>query len=118
MRSLATIALIATALAAPALAADKQPRTRFWNLTGETIKKFELAPAGTQTFGPDQCKNDKDGTSEHDERLRIEGIEAGVYDARMTFVDNRVCMTRGLKVEVGGVFSVEADQLKDCTPAK
>lgn len=100
----------------PASAAEKEPRTRLWNLTGETIGKFEMAPAGTTNFGPDQCKNDKDGTVDHDERLKIVGLEAGMYDARVTFPKGRVCFARGLSVEIGKVFSVEASDLKDCTP--
>ncbi len=110
------IAGAATAATVSALAADKAPKTRFWNLTGETVAKFELAPAGTQSWGPDQCKNDKDGDVDNDERLKLEGVAAGNYDARMTFKGGRVCHARGLKVEDGKVFSVEADQLKDCSP--
>jgi hypothetical protein len=71
---------------------------------------------GKTDWGPDQCKNDKDGTLEHDERIRIEGIAAGDYDARITFVGGRTCYARGLKVEIGGITSVELDQLKDCNP--
>ncbi len=96
-------------------AAEKKKKgTRFWNLTGETISRFELAKAGTTEWGPDHCKNEKDGTSEHDERMRIEGVAPGLYDARMTFVDGRLCYARGLEVKEGEVFSVEHDQLKDC----
>jgi hypothetical protein len=104
--------------ASPALAQDKKSKgTRFWNLTGTTIAKFELAPAGTTTFGPDQCKNDKDGEVDNDERLKIVGVADGKYDARLTDSKGRVCMALGLEVKTDGVFSVEADQLKDCKPA-
>jgi hypothetical protein len=99
-------------------AADKPKKTRFWNLTGETVAKFELAPAGTKTWGPDQCKNDKDGTVEHDERLNIEGVAAGQYDARLGYKDGRVCYAKDVKVEDAGIFSIEMDQLKDCTGGK
>lgn len=98
-------------------AADKEPRTRLWNLTGSTIAKFEMAPAGSTAWGPDQCKNDKDGSVDHDERLKIVGVESGTYDARVTLQKPaKVCVARGLKVEVGKVFSVEEQDLKDCTP--
>lgn len=113
-----TLALLT--IATSALAADpKEPRTRLWNLTGETINKFELAPAGTTTFGADQCKNDKDGSVDHDERLKLKDVTDGKYDARVTFdKSGRVCMARALDIKVGGVVSVEATDLKDCTTPK
>src|SRR3954462_8224664 len=66
--------------ATPALAQGE--RIRFWNLTAQTITHFYLAPAGTNKYGPDQCVNDRDGTVDHDERLRITGISPGRYDAK------------------------------------
>ena len=60
----------------PALAASKKG-TRFWNLTGETLTEVSLAPAGTTSFGPNQCANDKDGTVDFDENLTIKGVAAG-----------------------------------------
>jgi hypothetical protein len=55
---------------------------RFWNLTLYTITSFQMSPAGKDSWGPDQCKNDRDGTVDHDERLRITGIEPGRYDVK------------------------------------
>jgi hypothetical protein len=52
-------------------------RMQFWNLTGTTITKLYLAPAGTTKWGPDQCANDKDGSVDPDERLRLTGVTAG-----------------------------------------
>ena len=101
----------------PSLAEEKRSKgTRFWNLTGETVTKFELAPAGTSAFGPDQAKNDKDGTVDNDERLKITGIADGAYDARITDKNGRVCMALGVVIKTDAVFSVEKDQLKDCKP--
>jgi hypothetical protein len=59
------------------LASAQSRPTRFWNLTRYTVSEFYLAPAGTTNFGPNQCKNDKDGTVDHDERLRITGVDSG-----------------------------------------
>ncbi len=110
------LVLAGITLASAAQAADKEPRTRLWNLTGETIARFELAPAGTATWGPDQCKNDKDGTVDHDERLKLKDVTDGKYDARVTLAKTgRTCTARGLDIKVGGVVSVEAADLKDCT---
>ena len=73
--ALRKIAFTTLVLAAASSAAFAQGRpTRFWNLTRHTISEFYLAPTGTTNFGPNQCKNDKDGTVDPDERLRISGI--------------------------------------------
>ena len=88
---------------------------RFWNLTGETISEFYLAPAGTTNWGPNQCKNDKDGTVDSDERLRITGIESGRYDARIKDMSGRVCFARNINIRAGEVFSVEERDLVDCS---
>jgi hypothetical protein len=52
-------------------------------LTRHTIAEFYLAPAGTTSWGDNQCKNDKDGTVDSDERLRITGVDTGTYDAKL-----------------------------------
>jgi hypothetical protein len=43
-----------------------------------------MSPAGKDSWGPDQCKNDRDGTVDHDERLRITGVEPGRYDVKLS----------------------------------
>jgi hypothetical protein len=86
-----------------------------WNLTRYTISEFYLAPAGTTTWGPNQCKNDKDGTVDPDERLRITGVAPGAYDAKLVDVSGRTCVVRGVKVEAGAIFSIEESELTSCT---
>jgi hypothetical protein len=97
----------------PALAQDKP--ARFWNLTQETISEFYLAPAGTTAWGPNQCKNDKDGTVDPDERLRITNVPSGVYDAKLVDKGGRICTVRNIKVEPGQIFSIEEKELTSCT---
>ena len=70
--------------------------TRFWNLTSSTVESLELAPAGTSAFGPNQTKNDPDGTVEHDERVKVTGVKTGAYDARLKLADGRACMAKGV----------------------
>ena len=111
MKRAIPLGLAAILLAGPALAKD----TRFWNLTSSTVELLELAPAGTSAFGPDQTKNDPDGTVEHDERTKVTGVTPGVYDARLKLADGRACMAKGLHVETGKVFSIEEKELVGCT---
>jgi hypothetical protein len=88
--------------------------TRFWNLTRHTIAEFYLAPTGTTSWGENQCRNDKDGTVESDERLRITGIGSGIYDARLKDVSGRTCIVRNIKVGAGEIFSIEEKDLTSC----
>ena len=114
--ALSKIALLAFVLAATSPAAQAEGRpTRFWNLTRHTISELYLAPAGTTDFGPNQCKNDKDGTVDADERLRITGVPAGTYDAKLKDVTGRTCLVRNIKVEAGEIFSIEEKELTSCT---
>ncbi len=115
-----SLAILAAAiLVLTSLTTSAEPKakgTRFWNLTGETVKKLELAPSGSTIFGPDLCAADKDGEVENDERLKVEGVAGGTYDARLTDKKGRVCLAKDIEVKDGAVFSIEADQLKDCKP--
>jgi hypothetical protein len=114
--ALSKIALLAFALAATSSGVQAEGRpTRFWNLTRHTISELYLAPAGTTDFGPNQCKNDKDGTVDPDERLRITGVSSGAYDARLKDSSGRSCLVRNIKVEAGEIFSIEEKELTSCT---
>jgi hypothetical protein len=113
MQKLAFLVL-ALATAASAALAEGRP-TRFWNLTRHTISEFYLAPAGTTDFGPNQCKNDKDGTIDPDERLAITGVTPGIYDAKLKDVSGRSCVVRNIKLEAGQIFSIEEKELSSCT---
>jgi hypothetical protein len=112
-RLLCPALLVAFSVAAATAETQVRP-TRFWNLTKSTISEFRLAPAGTSNWGPDQCKNDKDGSVETDERLRITGITAGHYDAKFSDVTGRKCTVHDIKIEPGAVFVIEEKDLTSC----
>ncbi len=105
--------VIVLGVTAGVAAAQERP-TRFWNLTRNTISEFHLAPTGTSNWGPNQCKNDKDGAVDHDERLRILGVPSGTYDAKLRDTAGRVCTVRGIKIEAGAIFSIEEKELTFC----
>lgn len=108
------IAVAVMALMGGSANAQNKP-TRFWNLTLYTVTSFRLSPAGKEAWGQDQCKNDRDGTVDHDERLRIIGISAGRYDAKLADKTGRVCIVRNIEVKPGGIFAIEEKQLTDCS---
>lgn len=107
------LTILALTLLVGTAVAEGRP-TRFWNLTRNTISEFYLAPAGSSTWGPNQCKNDKDGAVDHDERLRIIGVPSGTYDAKLTDVTGRVCVVRNIKIDTGAIFSIEEKDLTSC----
>src|SRR5689334_23146192 len=92
------VAIVAVVALSQAQAAE---RMRFWNLTTVTLTHLYLAPTGTTNWGPDQCKNDPDGTVDHDERLTLKGIAPGKYDVKLTDKKGRTCTVSGVDV-VGG----------------
>jgi hypothetical protein len=110
----ALFASIVFELVGSSVVAQDRRAIRFWNLTLYTITSFQMSRAGTDNWGPDQCKNDRDGTVDHDERLRITGIEPGRYDVKLADKIGRVCIVRNVEVNDGAVFSIEERQLTDC----
>ena len=106
------LAIAAIGMSSSALAADKPPQ--FWNLLSSTVTKLEIAKAGSTDFGPDQCKNDKDGSVDHDERLKITGVSSGTYDLRIAMKDGRACFAKNVQITIGKPFSLEDKDLVDC----
>jgi hypothetical protein len=76
--------------------------------------EFPDVAGGERPLGVDQCKNDPDGTVDHDERIRINGIEPGRYDIRLADKIGRACIVRNVEVKDGAVFSIEEKHLTDC----
>lgn len=107
------LALAATLAVQPAGA---QERMLFWNLTSSTLTGVALAPTGTTAFGPNQCANDRDGSVDHDERLRLTGIQPGRYDVQTTDKKGRICLARNVAVSGEGryAFSLADKDLTDC----
>lgn len=88
---------------------------RLWNLTTATISGFQLSPAGKTDWGANQTLNDKDKEVDHDERLRITGVEPGRYDAKVSYAGSKQCIVRDIEIKAGAVFSIADKDLKDCT---
>jgi hypothetical protein len=88
---------------------------RFWNLTTATVSGLQLSPAGKDNWGSNQTVNDKDGEVDHDERLRITGIQPGRYDAKVSYRDKRQCVVRDIDIKADSVFSIADKDLTECT---
>ena len=95
-------------------AQGKGKGTRFWNLTTATVSGLQLSPAGKNEWGPNQTANDKDGEVDHDERLRITGVEAGRWDVKVSYRDKRECVVRNIEIRADAVFSIADKDLTEC----
>src|SRR5438105_10050279 len=113
-RQLIAIGILLVAMPGAALAQAKGKGIRLWNLTTETISGFQLSPAGKSDWGPNQTLNDKDKEVDHDERLRITGVEPGRYDAKVGYRGSKHCFVRGIEIKADAVFSIADKDLKDC----
>jgi len=114
MRPLAVVTVII--LSGMPLAAVAQSKgIRLWNLTTATMTGFQLSPAGQNNWGPNQTLGDKDKELDHDERLKLTGIEPGRYDAKVSYAGDRQCFVRGLDIKADAVVSVADKDLKECT---
>jgi hypothetical protein len=111
------IAILMAGLLMVATGARAADRMQFWNLTGTTVTQLYLAPAGTTKWGPNQCANDKDGSVDPDERLRLTGVGAGQYDVRLTDANGRTCMARNVTLQTGRAyaFSLSEADLTECS---
>ena len=108
------LASIALLLASAGELAAQGKGMRLWNLTTSKMTSFQLSPAGKGAWGPNQTLNDKDKEVDHDERLRITGVEPGLYDAKVSYRDSRQCLVRGIEIKADAVFSIADKDLKDC----
>ena len=111
------VSIVAVALMLMVAAAEaqttKRSGMRFWNLTLYTLTSLQFSPPGQNAWGKNQCDNDDDKTVDHNERLRITGLTAGRYDARLTDKIGRTCIVKDVDVK-DGVFSIEEKQLVNC----
>ena len=112
--SRALIFIVVSLMALPGDLLAQGKGIRLWNLTTATISGFQLSPAGKDAWGPNQTLNDKDKEVDHDERLRITGVEPGQYDAKVSYRNARQCMVRGIEIKADAVFSITDKDLKDC----
>jgi V8-like Glu-specific endopeptidase len=110
IRTTALMAFVFAFVSTDASAKD----TRFWNLTANTITSLQLSPAGKNDWGRNQADNDRDGTVDHDERLKITDTAAGVYDVKFIDKTGRTCVVPNIEVKTGSIFTIEEKGLKDC----
>jgi hypothetical protein len=118
LRPAVTITTTVLALFAAAGAVHAQGKAgkgiRLWNLTTATMSGLQLSPSGREHWSANLTLADKDKEVDHDERLRIVGIEPGSYDAKVSYPDGRQCMVRNIDIKPDAVFSIAEKDLQDC----
>jgi hypothetical protein len=110
-KATALTVLILASVPTAALAKD----TRFWNLTANTITSLQLSPAGKNDWGKNQADNDRDGSVDHDERLKITDTAPGTYDVKFVDKTERTCVVPNIEIKTGSIFTIEERTLKGCT---
>jgi hypothetical protein len=85
-----------------------------WNLTVNTLNSVLISSAGKDQWGPEQIVNDKDGTVDPDERLKITGVSDGTYDVKFKDVKGRTCVVRNVEIHADKIFTIDEKELKDC----
>ena len=70
--------------------------------------------ARKERLGPNQTLNDKDKEVDHDERLRIIGVQPGRYDAKVGYRGAKHCFVRDIEIKADAIFSIADKDLKDC----
>jgi len=117
-QTLKSIALLGLVLSSGIFWCNNAPAAskpaQFWNLTAQTVTLLQLAPAGTDHYGPNLCLADKDKSVDHDERLKIPGLETGTYDVKISAAHGPECVVKGLRIEAGKIFSIEDKDLTGC----
>src|SRR3954454_17921437 len=98
-RTLIAIGILLVAMPGAALAQAKGKGIRLWNLTTETISRFQLSPARKTEWDQHQCLTDRDKEVDHDERLRITAVEPGRYKARVSYPNARQCIVRTIQIK-------------------
>jgi hypothetical protein len=107
------LALLAVGMAVPAGAASD--RFVAFNMTATTdITGLYLAPAGTESWGPNQVLNDPDKVLEHGERLKLTGIKHQRYDARIVFAKGKTCVKHGIDLTRDPTFDIRDADLAAC----
>jgi hypothetical protein len=86
----------------------------FLNRTGQTVVKMQLAPTGSKSWGPDQCKNDDEGEIDHNERMTLVGVKSGHYDIKLADKSGRVCVAKNVDLKEGAQFVVKDTDLTEC----
>ena len=88
---------------------------KFLNRTGVTVVNLQFAPPGSGAWGPNQCKNDDEGEVDHNERLKLTGIQAGRYDVKLGDKKRRVCTFKNVDVQEGNPIIIREQDLISCT---
>lgn len=77
-----------------------------------TISEFQLSPPGKNDGGPNLTLHDKE--VDHDERLRITGVQPERYDIKVDYPGSKHCFVRDIEIKADAMFSIADKDFKDC----
>ena len=106
--------LFVLALLAPGTAFVAKKLFAYDMTTSRRFTGVYLAPAGTTQWGPNQAKNDNNGTLDPSERLLLTGIGPGRYDVKLVDQNGRVCVKHGANLATDTSFVIRDGDLERC----
>ena len=84
------------------------------NTTRTDFTGVYVAPAGTESWGPNQALNDKDRTLDAGERLTLTGLSAGTFSVKLVDRSGRTCIMQGIDLSKDRSFEIRDKQLSNC----
>jgi hypothetical protein len=98
-------------------AAAATERFFVYNLTTSTdFTGVFPAPAGSQTWGPNQALNDRDHSLDVTERLTITGIGHGRFDVKLQTRTRQTCIKRDVDLTRETIFDIRDADIAGCRP--
>lgn len=84
------------------------------NTTRTDFSGVYVAPAGTESWGPNQALNDKDKMLDAGERLALTGLSAGIFSVKLVDRSGRTCIVQGIDLSKDRSFEIRDQQLSNC----
>jgi hypothetical protein len=84
------------------------------NTTRTDFTGLYMAPAGTESWGPNQALNDKDKILDAGERLTLIGLSPGTFSVKLVDRSSRTCILQDVDLTKEKSFDIRDGQLSNC----
>jgi hypothetical protein len=109
-----TLLLASISVPFSSLAAQARKFFAYNNTTRTDFTGVYVAPAGTESWGPNQALNDKDKSLDFGERLTLTGLSPGIFSVKLIDRSGRTCVLQGVDLTKDNSFEIRDNQLTNC----